>query len=165
MPHCSQNQSAASLGQRDEPRPRFVPPAWSAKFERDLEASFRAAPVESGVAHLADRIVEDALRVVPGELVYDFLGEYFRNAESPSFAADALRCLTRLARPATAEWRARIVREALASADQEIRGCAIQAAESWEDSGLAEILRAHEEPKAYLREYLQDVLAGLPPSQ
>ena len=105
------------------------------------------------------------LRAVPDNLVYDFLGEYCRNAEYSSYAADALHCLARLTKPATAEWRAQVVREALASADPGVRDSAIQAAESWEDSSLADILRAHEEPESYLREYLQDVLAGLSPPQ
>ena len=115
------------------------------------------------MAHLADRIIEDALRVVPDELVHDFLGEYFRNAESRSDAANALHCLARLTKPATAEWRARIVREALASTDLEIRDNAIQVAESWEDGSLVEVLQAHEEPEPYLRKYLHAVIAGLSP--
>ena len=121
--------------------------------------------MESGVAHLADRIIEDALRVVPNELVYDFLGEYFRDAESFSDAANALHCLARLTKPGTTEWRAQIVREALASADLEVRDNAIQVAESWEDGGMVEVLQAHEEPEPYLREYLQAVIAGLSPRQ
>ena len=134
-----------------------------ARLDIDLYASFEATPLESCVAHPAEEIIDDALRTIPGGLAYDFLEEYCLNDENPVYGASVLRCLARLTKPGTAEWRAQIVRGALASANLEVRDNAMQAAESWGDPGMVDILQAHEEPEPYLREYLQDVVAELSP--
>ena len=61
----------------------------------------------------------------------------------------------------TAAWRAGLVHGGLASDDIELRDAAIQAAESWGDPGLQQILAAHSEPVSWLDEYRRGVIDDL----
>ena len=76
----------------------------------------------------------------------------------PSFAASVLRCLGRQTPPGTGSWRAGLVRDGLAMEDVEIRDAAVQAAELWGDPNLLNVLEAHSESEAWLRDYIRDVI-------
>ena len=54
-----------------------------------------------------------------------------------------------------------LVRDGLAKNSVEVRDAAIQAAESWGDSELIEVLKAHSETEPWLRQYLNDVIDDL----
>ena len=134
---------------------------WKRALDISLYTSFEETPLESCAYHPAEKIIEDALHTIPDGLAYSFLKDYCLDDEKPVYGASVLRCLSRLTSPGTPEWRAQIICGALTSSNLELRDNAIQAAESWEDRRLASILRAHEEPEPYLREYLQHVIAEL----
>ena len=134
---------------------------WKRTLDINLYTSFEETPLESCVYHPAEKIIEDALHTIPDGLAYSFLKDYCLDNEKPVYGASVLRCLSRITKPGTTEWRAQIIHGALASTNLELRDNAIQAAESWGDRYLASILQAHEEPEPYLREYLQHVIAEL----
>lgn len=53
------------------------------------------------------------------------------------------------------------MRAALANNDLEIRDAAVQAAESWTDIEVLEVLQGHSEKVPWLREYVDSVIEDL----
>ena len=130
------------------------------RLENRLRMAFEAEPLEDGIDHSAERIIDDALRSVHGRRVLVWLRALSVDVERPSLAASVLRCLGRR-RPGTSAWRVEIVRSALAADDVEMRDAAVQAAESWGDLGMREVLSSHTEAVPWLRAYIEDVVEDL----
>ena len=126
-----------------------------------LQASFEENPVEDGMEHSAEVIIAGALAAARGSQVLSWFREFCADASQPSFAASVLRCLGRCERVGTVTWRVGLVRDGLAMNDVEIRDAAVQAAESWGGSEMLELLRAHDEPEPWLRQYVSDVIEDL----
>ncbi len=126
-----------------------------------LQVSFEADPLEDGMSHPAEQIIEEALRSTEERKVLDWLRVLSLDTEYPGFSASVLRCLGRQAGPGTSSWRTEFVRDALASDDVEIRDAAAQAAELWGDLGLIEVLQSHLETEPWLRDYIQDIIDNL----
>ena len=127
-----------------------------------LWMAFAAEPLEDGMSHLAEEIIGEALRSMEDKpVVLDWLRAFSLDAARPSFAASVLRCLGRQTPLGTSSWRADLVRGGLAMDDVEIRDAAVQAAESWGDRSLADVMKAHSESEPWLREYIEDVIGDL----
>ena len=126
-----------------------------------LQASFEIDAVEDGMGHPAEEIIDRALRNANGQQVLVWLRNFCTDATRPSFAASVLRCLARYDHAGTSSWRVGLVREGLAIDNVEIRDAAVQAAESWGDSDLLEVLISHREPEQWLRHYIVDVIGDL----
>lgn len=127
--------------------------AGSCKEDRELLAlqrAMEAEPVEDGVTHPAEELLERYVGRVDGE--------YLVNAvlQDAVHSADLLRLLGRIDSVPT-DARIALVRRALASADVEIRDAAVQASESWDDPELAPFLKAHSEPITWLAQYVARV--------
>lgn len=126
---------------------------------RSLAALFTAIdeePVEDGVVHRAEAAVAAYLR----EFGASGIVEHVCGASEASRPASLLRLLSRVTR-LDAEQRRAVVRRGLASTNVELRDAAVQAAETWEDAALADLLRRHREPVAWLSEYAQRVAFDL----
>ena len=132
-----------------------------ARLSYRLHAAFEAEPLESGMDHPAEEIIAEALRQPENRDVLECLENLSLDAKRPDFAASVLRCVGRQRNPAGSSWRARLVRAGLEVDDAQIRDAAVQAAESWGDRGLAEILRSHRETESWLRRYIMDVISDL----
>ena len=133
-------------------------------FARRLISSLEAEPLEDGVSHAADGLIEAALCDVSTEIasrIYETLRELTLDPEHPAFAADVLRCVGRQELPGTSSWRAELISVALKSSHVELRDAAAQAAGMWGDAGLGPVLRSHSEPVPWLRSYIEDVIADL----
>lgn len=122
-----------------------------------LRIAFESEPLEDGIDHPAERIIDKALRSEHGRHVLAWLGTSSVDVEQPVLAASVLRCLGRR-RPGTSAWRVAIVRSALAADDLEMRDAAVQAAESWGDLEMREVLLGHVEEVSWLRTYVEDVV-------
>ena len=122
--------------------------------------AFDADPLEDGIDHHAERIIDDALRSGGGRRIFAWLRECSLDAGDPGFAANVLRCLGRR-RPETSAWRAGVVCSALAANDVEMRDAAVQAAEAWGDPEMLEALERHTEAVSWLRTYIRDVVEDL----
>ena len=133
----------------------------TARLLNELQAAFEADPLEDGMDHPAERIVERALRHTENQHVLDWLGTVSLDSAQPSFAASVLRCLGRIEHVGTASWCAQLVRNGLELDDVEIRDAAVQAAESWRDPDIVDVLAAHDEPEPWLRDYIRDVITDL----
>lgn len=136
----------------DQERERLANRLWTA---------FAADPLEDGMSHPAEEIIGEALRSMEDKPILDWFRTFSLDAERPSFAASVLRCLGRQTPPGTDSWRTELVRDGLAVDDVEIRDAAVQAAESWGDRNLADVMKAHSETEPWLREYIEDVISNL----
>lgn len=121
-----------------------------------LFAAINEEPVEDGVVHRAEAVLAAHVE----EFGATALVEHACGSSTPARSASLLRLLSRVSR-LDAEQRHAIVRRGLASANVEIRDAAVQAAETWEDTALAELLRHHREPVAWLSEYARRVASDL----
>ncbi len=126
-----------------------------------LWMAFAADSLEDGMFHPAEEIIGEALRAAEDKPVLDWFRTFSLDAEQPSFAASVLRCLGRQTPPGTDSWRTELVRDGLSMDDVEIRDAAVQAAESWGDRSLADVMKAHSEAEPWLREYIENVISDL----
>ncbi len=126
-----------------------------------LYAAFDAEPLEDGMYHPAEQIIEKALRSSESQRVLKWLRDLSLDAAHPSFSAEVLRCLGRQTHPGTASWRTELVRDGLAMDSAEIRDAAVRAAEWWGDAEMRTVLIAHSEPETWLQDYIRDVIDDL----
>ena len=126
-----------------------------------LSAAFEAQPVEDGVGHPAEQILERALNTGEQAAVLDVVSALCVDTARPGFSAATLRCLGRLTNPGSSAWRAALVRGALAHSDVEVREAAVQAVESWDGTDLIDLLQVHREGEPWLAEYVREVTQDL----
>ena len=126
-----------------------------------LSAAFEAEPVEDGMEHPAEQIIDEALQSGRNGPALNWLETFCLNTKRPSFAAATLRCLGRLTNPGPLSWRSALVDSALMLEDAELREAAVQAAESWGERDFAGVLQAHHETEPWLRDYIRDVIDDL----
>ena len=125
-----------------------------------LLVAFEIDPLEDGMDHPAERILADALQSGEEYHVLAWVREFALDAAHPNFAASVLRCLGHQM-VGTGAWRTRLVRNALALDEVEIRDAAVQAAALWGDREIRWVLAAHDEPISWLGTYIQDVIEDL----
>ena len=131
------------------------------RLDSMLSAAFEAEPVEDGVAHPAEHILDRALDTDDQTAVLGVVAALCMDTARPGFSAATLRCLGRLTRPGSSAWRSDVVRRALTHSGVELRDAAVQAAESWGDAELVGVLRAHRETEPWLAEYITEVTEDL----
>ena len=149
----------------------------SASGDQDAEYSrlkgslwlvFKAERLEDGIDHLADKVIADALQS-PDPAVLDWLRLFSLDNDHVWFASSVLRCLGRQESPGSRDWRARLVSDALASDELEIRAAAVDAAGAWldpwmgpdVDHHLTRVLKGHEEQDQWLAQYIQDLVKAV----
>ena len=126
-----------------------------------LCAAFEAEPVEDGVTHHAEQILDRALDTGDQSTMLGIVAALCRDAARPGFSAATLHCLGRLISPGSSAWRSAVVRAALVHSDVVLRDAAVQAVESWGDPNLVDVLRAHREAEAWLADYIVEVTGDL----
>ena len=126
-----------------------------------LHAAFETEPLEDGMHHKAEDIIEQVLQSREDECILEWLKAFSLDDTQPVFAASVLRCLGRQENLGTNSWRSELVRDALALDDVEIRDAAVQAAELWDDPHILPVLKSHYEPESWLRDYISDVIDDL----
>ena len=132
-----------------------------ARLSEELHISFEMDQIESGMDHPAETVISRALAQPSHANTLGWLRSTCLNSSDPSFASSVLRCLGRLDSPGTISWRASLVRDALALDDVEIRNAAAQAADSWADPELVEVLSLHRESERWLRSYVAEIISDL----
>ena len=131
------------------------------KLEISLYSALEAEPLEDGMDHPADQIIEIALRNTRDERILEQFGVLCLDIERPSFASSILHCLGRQTDIGNAAWRAGIVHSALTTDDIEIRDVAVHAAEFWGGAKIVDVLMSHNEPEPWLRDYIREVIDDL----
>ena len=130
------------------------------RFADRLRWAFDAEPFEDGMDHPADEVLESGLRSEERAGILAWLESLCGSAGSPTFIASVLGCLGRHD-PGTTEWRVGVVRRALAHDHPEVRDAALRAAESWAGVEMVRVLRAHDEPVAWLAASIDQVVSDL----
>lgn len=128
------------------------------RLANELHAAFEAEPLEDGMSHPAELVIEEALQSAEDAPVLDWLKNLCLDVKFPAFSASVIQCLGRQTDPGDGEWRAELVREALNSDNVQIRDAAVQSAELWDDGNLADVLEAHNEDAPWLRKYIEEIL-------
>ena len=131
------------------------------RLDTMLSAAFDAEPVEDGVVHPAERILDRALQTGGPSTALGDVAALCVDTARPKFSAATLRCLGRLPPPGSSAWRLSVISEALAHSDVELRDAAVQAVESWGDPKLVDVLRSHREVEAWLADYIREVTEDL----
>ncbi len=130
------------------------------RFTRELQWAFDKDPIEDGMIHPAENIIDKALVSINELTVLSLLRDICLNQDNPDLASSVLRCVGRKDNIGTSSWRVALVREGLSSGDLEIRDAAAQAADWWADSDseIINILDAHSEPVWWLQNYIRDII-------
>ena len=131
------------------------------RLETRLGMAFDAIPIEDGISHPADQIINQVLRSTDEGPILEWLRALCLDAGRPVFAASVLQSLIRQEQPGNCAWRADIVRSVLAIGDIEMRDAAAQAAEMWGGSDMRDVLMDHTEPVEWLRNYTKAVIKTL----
>ena len=131
------------------------------KLFHGLSNSYASDPIEDGVDHPSEVMIEEALNSSENPAVLQLLQRIALNKDKPYFSSSVLRSLCRISQPGTSSWRRDLIRSALLIDDVQIRDAAIQAAEHWGGSAISKVLSQHEEPVPWLRQYADDVLRDL----
>jgi len=135
----------------------------SASFRRTLVAQLHDEPIEDGVAHPAERLIDDSFRndsAVCLQTLARTLKDNF--LERPSVSASLLRCIGRMSFERVGHWGLKTVTEALYHDDVEVRDAAIRALEKWGGNESVRILRRHRDPEDWLNDYVKQVILDLP---
>ena len=130
------------------------------QLEYRLRVAFEVEPLEDGIHHPAERIIDGALESTDRQQVIVSLNKICLDTKDPGFSSTVLRCLGRRVL-GTPNWRTEVVRSALAVDDVEMRDAAVQAAESWGDREMIAILESHVDAVPWLRTYIEDVVEDL----
>jgi len=125
-----------------------------------LNSIFSETPFEDGIYSPAEEVLEKALQSDGKTPVLEWLAGLCVNTEDPSLSASVLRCLSRQL-PGTPLWRANVIRAALKTDSLYIRDAAGQAAESWGDPEIRNVLQNHKEPIDWLRQYMEGIASDL----
>lgn len=124
-----------------------------------LLAMLEHEPIEDGVSHAAEELLESALASVGAGTAESWLESVLADTD-PSHTASIIRLLGRLERPLTSGWRRKLIKDALLRGI-EVRDAAIQAVENWEAVELVELLESHTESESWLSDYILQVVADL----
>ncbi len=130
------------------------------QFVMKLRVVFDSEPVEDGVSHPAEQIIDETLNSTNRLDAYRWLGELAVDVNHPGIAASVIRCLSRRESEPIA-WRVKIAAAALKLDDVEIRDAAVQAVEAWGEPEFRKALELHSEDVAWLRNYIEDVIDNL----
>lgn len=125
----------------------------------ELRAAFEQSPVESGMAHPAERVLEEAVRRYGADEVGEEIARSWSSLDAEE-QAGTLRCCGRI--HAIEDAIRAVVAESLTSDDLLVRDAAVRALEGWHSKASLELLREHRtrEPDAVLASYVERVLQG-----
>lgn len=132
------------------------------RFRGKLVATLLDEPIEDGVTHPAEGLIDEALRANSShclDWLSQVLGEHYPTR--PSLCASIVRCIGRLDFVRVRGWGMRVVDDALQNSDTEVREAAIRALEAWGEPEALDMLRRHEDAEDWVNEYVQQVIVDL----
>ncbi|MCH7840306.1 MAG: hypothetical protein IID38_08745 [Planctomycetes bacterium] len=132
------------------------------RFRSKLIAALLDEPIEDGVTHPAEHVIDEALRTNSSECrdwLSRVLVEHYQTR--PSISASIVRCIGRLEYDQVGRWGMRVADHALRDKDVEVREAAVRALEAWGGCEALSILRSHSDSLAWLNEYVGQVIVDL----
>lgn len=137
-------------------RPPAQVPAGAIRDFRRLLACLESEPVEDGVSHSAEPLLQSYLSDFSGMLPWQ---EALGGEPSARILSDFLRLAGRV--HPDSQLKAKLLEQGLASENIEVRDAAVQAAELWADPGTVSALRQHQERVPWLADYIQRVILDI----
>lgn len=139
-----------------QPERRYI------RFRTKLIATLLDEPIEDGVTHSAEGLIDEALRADPSDC-QNWLSQVLveQYPTRPSLCASIVRCIGRLDHNRVRGWGMRVIDDALQNRDAEVRDAAICALEAWGGPAALDMLRRHQDAEAWLSEYVQQVIVDL----
>ena len=132
------------------------------RFRSKLIATLLDEPIEDGVTHPAEALIDEALRTNSSKCrdwLAQVLVEHYQTR--PSISASIVRCIGRLEYDRVGNWGMHVADDALRHKDVEVREAAVRALEAWGGSEALGMLRSHRDPVAWLNEYISQVIVDL----
>jgi hypothetical protein len=132
------------------------------RFRDALVCALDEDPIEDGMQHPADELIERALHT-SGSRCIEELARAFREfyTSRPVMSALILRCMARIDFADTGPQGLALAKRALSHDDVEMREAAIRAFENWGGFEALAILRQHYDHETWLREYVSRVIEDL----
>ncbi len=132
------------------------------RFRGKLIATLLDEPIEDGVTHPAEGLIDEALRTNPSDYrdwLSQALVEHFPTR--PSISASIVRCIGRLESDQVGPWGMHVADDALRHKDVEVREAGVRSLEAWGGREALEILHRHRDSEAWLDEYVKQVIVDL----
>ena len=132
------------------------------RFRDEIVAMLRDEPIEDGETHSAEAVIAKALRSDSGAcrdwLSRILVGHY---GKCPAISASLVRCIGRLEFDESGTWGMHVADDALKHPEAEVREAAVRALETWGGREALVILGKHNDPIAWLDEYVKEVIVDL----
>lgn len=132
------------------------------QFRDDLLNVFEEFPIEDGINHPADDIIEQFLcndnQTFRKALVRSY--NEFKDSR-PAISAAFLRCTARVDFAKIGDIGLSLAQDALDHNNIEIRDAAVRALENWGGKEAINILRKHNDTESWLRRYIDQVIIDL----
>ncbi len=131
-------------------------------FRRMLLAALSDEPIEDGITHPAENLIQDAHRRNASRCMQTLtfiLNEMYRNR--PSLSASLLRCIGRMRAERLGPWGIITVKQALFHEDVEVRDAAIRALEKWGTGECLQVLWQYRDSEDWLNDYVRQVIYGM----
>lgn len=132
------------------------------RFRSKLVAALLDEPIEDGVTHPAEDVIDENLRINSYECrdwLSRAIAEHYQ--ARPSISASIVRCVGRLEYDRVGHWGMQVADDALRHRDVEVREAAVRALEAWGGCEAVGMLRAHRDSVAWLNEYVSQVIVDL----
>lgn len=133
-----------------------------AHFRNRLITTLIDEPIEDGVTHRAEQVINEALRTNSSECrawLSRTLAEHCQRR--PSISASIIRCIGRVDYDQVEQWGLDVVDGALRNEDVEVREAAIRALEAWGGPEALDILHHHTDTEDWLKDYVEQVIVDL----
>lgn len=166
-------QARASLTTPNDAAEHYVRPVKTKSFWTEAERHYRRLrgglvcalediPIEDGMQHPADELIERALGASRSSCI-EGLSRAFHEfyTSRPAMSAAILRCMARVDFAQTGAQGLGLAQHALSHDDVEMREAAVRAFETWGGVEALAILRQHDDPEAWLHEYVSRVVVDL----
>ncbi len=132
----------------------------SESFSIALSSFLASEPVEDGVSHPAEGLIQDLIEAQPVCALH-WIKEYLDLNVRPAIAAGAVQCLGRIPFKKVRVIAHDIIAWALSHSSTEVREAAISCIEQWEDPSLIGLLKKHDDHVPWLNDYSQMVIGDL----
>lgn len=132
------------------------------RLRDDLVCVLEDIPIEDGMQHPADELIERALGSSISrcmEALTRAFGEFCTSR--PAMSAAILRCVARVEFAQSGAQGLALAQHALNHDDVELREAAVRAFEAWGGVEALGFLRQHDDPEAWLQEYVRRVVEDL----
>jgi hypothetical protein len=130
--------------------PRFL-------FAKQVRCAIAEEPVEAGYQHAAEDILAKALTNQP-EDVESWLQYLLDFEKNEGLVADILTCFGHAISKTPPDWAFAVMDDAIRHSSVGVRDVAAQTLELWSSPEALAVLRQHEEPVPWLKDYIEKVI-------